>query len=73
MNDKTIPELIDESKDVDGLLLDKFENDAAGLILHCALGALADQLEKAGMLDKREWLIESISRRRELLNEDQES
>lgn len=64
---KTMPELIKEANEVDSSLVETYGDDAPVLIMQCALGALADQLEKAGLLDKKEWLLESISRRRELL------
>lgn len=64
---KTLQEIIAESMEVDDALSDKYGDEAPALAMHAAIGSMADQLEKQGLLDKKEWLLESISRRREML------
>lgn len=66
-NQDQLRNLIEESTAVDQALSEAFGDEAPALTMHAAIGAMADQLEKRGLLDKTEWLRESISRRRDIL------
>lgn len=70
-NGKSYAGIQAEAEELDSALLDKFGDPTVVgfLTLQASLGAMADQLESIGLLDKKEWLLESISRRREMLKD----
>jgi hypothetical protein len=66
---KSLQALMEEVAEIDSKLLEKYGDVGLYMSLAASIGALTDQLDKAGIINKKEMLLESISRRREMLKD----